>query len=534
MKNALILLFCLLTGKVLYAQSFTASHSPSLQTITQGDTTGFNVTINPVGGFNASVYFQLTLPNCLNTCVNLSTASANSPYLGVRIKVTAASSAVPPGLYQIILKSYNGMIVEYDTCLLKINATLNSQWRTYTTANSPLTVNNAICTAIDRSGNFWVGSRQGVGTGPGALLCLDQNQWNVWKTYGHSVVDLCGTTVSTSTASIANNGINSICTQGDTVFACSNSEIYRVINKVLIKIPIPVINSPEEFHTLRMDPQNNLWASTYYGLYKYNGSSWTTFNFTGAPCGSSPSIQDFDFDNNGNLWLAAAGIHKHDGSFWTSYGNASGLLGASFSALAKSGNGTIWVGSYNNATVFKHNGTTNAFTPYAYSAASSGAVFSITFDTNNNPIVGSDGGLFLYNGSSWTQQGSPVQVNTGQTVVSIPWMASMDQNNNLIVANGSAGFHVRGFPAAPVSIQRQEAAMDVLTVFPNPTSGRVNIPGAAGENFRLFVYNLNGQMVFSGTTMDGAADLSLPEGMYFMKIVDGSQRSVSKKICVTR
>ncbi len=84
------------------------------------------------------------------------------------------------------------------------------------------------------------------------------------------------------------------------------------------------------------------------------------------------------------------------------------------------------------------------------------------------------------------------------------------------------------YELCPVS-QRHAAKAAVsdlkLTLYPNPTSGKIFWTGASGEHLTIQVFNSLGQLQLDKQTTSNYLDLSpLPQGMYFLKIVSATQK----------
>lgn len=68
-----------------------------------------------------------------------------------------------------------------------------------------------------------------------------------------------------------------------------------------------------------------------------------------------------------------------------------------------------------------------------------------------------------------------------------------------------------------------------ITVFPNPTTGQLNIQGLKGGE-RLSLYNTHGEMLFSGERLVEPILGNQPPGLYFLKVSDGTKELVHKVI----
>jgi hypothetical protein len=74
---------------------------------------------------------------------------------------------------------------------------------------------------------------------------------------------------------------------------------------------------------------------------------------------------------------------------------------------------------------------------------------------------------------------------------------------------------------------------DYLVVYPNPSSGVVNIKGNSAENSDMFIYNMQGQLVktiMKGSALSGINLNFLNNGIYMVKAVKPGQEQVTRFI----
>ncbi len=89
--------------------------------------------------------------------------------------------------------------------------------------------------------------------------------------------------------------------------------------------------------------------------------------------------------------------------------------------------------------------------------------------------------------------------------------------------------YIKGYDYTEVNTITYES----LSIYPNPTTGAVNIPLEAGvKNANISIYNITGSLVYSDATYKGGAvDLSnLQEGVYIVKLNSEGNISMSKLI----
>jgi ligand-binding sensor domain-containing protein len=81
-----------------------------------------------------------------------------------------------------------------------------------------------------------------------------------------------------------------------------------------------------------------------------------------------------------------------------------------------------------------------------------------------------------------------------------------------------------------LGIKKQEQLELEVNVYPNPSTGIVNIQIAKQGTFTLKVYNSNGQEVYQNSKATGSMELDLPKGIYHYTISDGQTKFKSGKI----
>lgn len=71
-----------------------------------------------------------------------------------------------------------------------------------------------------------------------------------------------------------------------------------------------------------------------------------------------------------------------------------------------------------------------------------------------------------------------------------------------------------------------------IVMYPNPSTGVVNITNATGNNLKFEVYNMLGQLILSGNNQNPTFSMSLSQagtGLYFVKLVDTQTNSTTTK-----
>ena len=93
------------------------------------------------------------------------------------------------------------------------------------------------------------------------------------------------------------------------------------------------------------DKNGNIWFSNWGGVYRYDGTSFTSFTKSDGLAGGVTRIIE---DKNGNLWFggdAGAGLSRYDGKSFTRFTTKDGLLNESIWSILEDRTGNLWVGT---------------------------------------------------------------------------------------------------------------------------------------------------------------------------------------------
>jgi|GEM_PF-4908506 len=66
---------------------------------------------------------------------------------------------------------------------------------------------------------------------------------------------------------------------------------------------LSIVHTPIKAISIAIDRKNNIWVGSESKLYKFNGTSWITFNPTNSPIPNSVTISSLRFDKYENLWM---------------------------------------------------------------------------------------------------------------------------------------------------------------------------------------------------------------------------------------
>ena len=179
-----------------------------------------------------------------------------------------------------------------------------------------------------------------------------------------------------------------------------SKEYYKKTNSELIN---------DNVESVYIDHQGSKWFCTFYGVSKYDGSNWVTFNKDSMGI-ERDWVHDAVQGADGDMWFATrAGITRYDGSNWTVYSPATDTTIVSYEMMAidVDSKGNIWAASrddgYGRGGLFKFDGTKwQAFTQqnsdipdYYY--------YDLVVDHNDHIwLASNDHGLIKFDGTNFT------------------------------------------------------------------------------------------------------------------------------------
>lgn len=150
--------------------------------------------------------------------------------------------------------------------------------------------------------------------------------------------------------------------------------------------------------------------------------------------------------------------------------------------------------------------------PYANTSTTDGC--TATEYAYLNGTMGSEVVLVKINSGGHTWPGAPVDIG----------VTNHDFSASIRIWEFFRRFEKSQF----VGINEKTASGNILNVYPNPVSGTLTIEGTkAGEN--MFVYNLQGLMIYTGKTADGKSTIdmgSFVPGLYTIMVGSGTSRIV--------
>ena len=199
---------------------------------------------------------------------------------------------------------------------------------------------------------------------------------------------------------------------------------------------------------LTVGPEGNLWVGGF-GLQRYDGTDWTTFNAGNSPLNGN--ITSLAFDSAGRLWVGTfdKGLFRYDGIGWEHFPLIStDLPYIRMANLLPDSAGGLWVacgGVWSNNSKgglayldAKGNWTLYAQTTGAFPFSSANA---LAFDEQKRLWVGTNDGLARWDGStSWTTFTVKNTPNNYEYIFSLLQAAG----GGLIVGGSTSVYHFDG------------------------------------------------------------------------------------------
>ncbi len=231
----------------------------------------------------------------------------------------------------------------------------------YTDANSGLPHNEVTSLAVDNNGNLWAGlyTNANVGNSEGGLVMYDGTNWTH---YSSSNGDDIGTIAMDLT--VASDG---------TLWIGANDGAYTHDGVTLAQVtggeddgnPLSNVSSITElqdgriaftkFHTMLQGGGVSIWD--------HENDAWEHFSTRDGGVNSEVNF-GADYDSNGNLWVTGFyGLQKYDGSTWQTWTEKDGLVYTYGWDLIVDQNDNVWVNGAGDGGLTKINadGTIETF-----------------------------------------------------------------------------------------------------------------------------------------------------------------------------
>jgi ligand-binding sensor domain-containing protein len=326
------------------------------------------------------------------------------------------------------------------------------------------------------------------------------------------------------------------------IYTAHYNGVSLFINNSWVRLNIPPHNLFGSFHINDMcfDEGNNLWIASYPGLIKFDGTDATYF---------SPYLNNFpeyevrclDIDMNGNIIAGVNdGIVIQNGNGWITRI----IPDPPYSDLKvwdiAVKNNDLWLGT--SSGLVKYDGSEWVIFHPENSPMPDYSVRALDFDSNDN--------LWFTNGFN------NLAKYDGQNFEIITYFESgmlggphnrlrIDNHNNIWFGGYNCAITVyneNGIYLNAEEIDAKQPAQDIISlVYPNPTSGEINISYKIPDNqseWTLLITNLQGKRIdclklYKNETMLTYDASKLSSGMYLISISDGT-KTISTKIQIVR
>ena len=192
---------------------------------------------------------------------------------------------------------------------------------------------------------------------------------------------------------------------------------------------------------LSIDRLGNKWFANGYGLGKYDGTNWTTYDPSGSGIPGN-SIAALAVDHHGNKWVGpySGGVSKFDGVNWSKKYVLSGpgySDDAAYSMIADQTD-KIWMGGI-DGDVYKYDGTN--WVTYN-NTEDLWSINSIAVDSQNDKWFCTHDGLFKFDEANWVVYDS---ANSGLPNYEFSSIAVDLQGNEWLGSYGAGVYKFNGY-----------------------------------------------------------------------------------------
>ncbi len=254
---------------------------------------------------------------------------------------------------------------------------------------------------------------------------------------------------------------------------------------------------------------NTVWVKTIgANLYKYDGAFWTKIDMTASPTTSFYRIVPHD-DNE--IWAASySGAIRYDGTNWTNYSFEEGLQASIVNDYAFV-NDSVWMAT-NLGIALLHD---NVITMYLNDTTLDVGyrIFNtIAVDKNGIIWAGCVNGVFKFDGT------------IGELILPTGYEESIyyireDHDQNLWFCGENA---ISKYTFDNSGIENPKAEQKSCKLYPNPAQNEINIELPADiKTDILEIYSSNGAVIYQQKVQSGTNKInieSLPAGMYLVRI----------------
>jgi ligand-binding sensor domain-containing protein len=446
-------------------------------------------------------------------------------------------------------------------------------WKVYNKSNSDLPDDKVNSITIDSSGNKWLSiltdgwSGNGYYDGAGVAK-LDDTGWTIYshsntglpekQFYGSWVQSIAIDTLGNKWIGKYGSGISKF-----------DDRVWKNYSRSNSSLPNDTINAIE------IDSIGNIWIATFNGLSKFDGVNWTVYNTSNSELpsniiytvaidklgqkwiGTKDGLALFDdikwtiynnitwvssicFDDIGNKWIGTSGngVYKFVNQKWVNYTVFnSGLPSNWVSNIISDNSGNVWfcIPKEGKGCLAKFNG--NAWLKYNTSntGISDSDVMTMLIDESGRKWVGTNIGLFLFDGKYFTRYTSPISMSN------FFFSAVLDSSGIIWLGayNGLAKFY--DYQQAPIPETTDttenpttgifEKLENSIIIYPNPVNNNIIISHGAFY-LNIEIYDMYGKLLLKQkvNTDPASIDVSyLQRGTYLIKIYSNNC-FITKKI----
>jgi len=383
----------------------------------------------------------------------------------------------------------------------------------YTTTDG-LVDNNVSCVTVDKNGNLWFGTNNGVSK-------FDGTNWTSYNT--------------TTDTGLVDNAIKCISADGNgNIWVGTNMGASKYDGTSWKKYTEVDGLGDKRVNDISHGPDGKIWFGENDGVSVLDGSTWTTYAMAdGLPFGG---IVSSDFDSNGDVWLGSGlgGLIHFDGTTFTTYNKAGGLISNLVRDVMIDEEDNKWVATAEGLSVLdktnsKHTYHSRIFTLPAPDTLN--PLVELAMDSHKRVWVGvyvdylvTEGGISMFEANSWID----FDANDGLIGPVVRGLV-VDGDDNVWIATSSGVSKLSGVPVSAPNM-----AINGLNVYPNPTRGEISIQcdeffDALTVKVRNALGETISESVFRGQNQI-QMDINASPGIYFIEISDSRGRSSTMRL----